>query len=854
MDQARRERLKESLLILEDLSESQREAWIAERLADDPALAAEAARLAAVRVDERLTPMVVPPEAMLLTGLLPQQIGPFVVEGLIAQGGMGSVYRAHQIVPVRRRAAVKVLRAEFGGPQLASRFEDERRALARLEHRNIARFLDAGTAVDGRAYIAMELVDGPPITEYAALHRLTLSQRLRLFVQVCRGVQHAHNRGILHRDLKPSNILVADEDAQPVPKVIDFGVSKLVAEDATRSGQTIAGQVLGTLGYMSPEQADRGHPDADIRSDVYALGAILYELLTGALPVPSETLASVPLSDLAAAIRAHPRMPPSKAVRLSSDGRSVEPVPTELDCLVLKACAPDPDERYGSASELAADLERYLDGRPIAARPPSAWYQLRKFVVRHRFAVLSATLVLAALLVGVSLALLGFRRALIDREAAEAALRQVSAEKDRADQALARSEEVATYLRELLMRAHPSRLGPRASFEEILKAAANDFNGNPPTDALVAAEVAFALAEPLYLIGDYDSVERLLEGQIDLLDARDEPRPRSLVTSMMLRLGYVASRKSLPQLAAERFERAARLADRADSAHLRFQASGALAQTYAAGGEYDRAIAILREMLASETAQRDELLRASALSNLGVALGRKGAAAEGLPFAREGYEIRVRRAPKDSVTHSMGWQLGISYMENGQLDDAVEIIERTQAAATDAVGADHADVVAGVVLLHFAKARRGDGATSIPPMREAIDRQRRLGIPLQQVAQSRMYLAGALVYVGERDAARAEADDTLRELTLASSDCDKSVVAVLLQIGTIFSAAGAAAESVPYLERAFRCTEREPAVAAFAPRIAGAIVWSYRRMQDEANAERWREIARSLRGAGASPQ
>lgn len=852
MDDARRERLKESLLILEGLSAAQQRAWIAERLADDRELAAEATRLIGVRVDDALTPLIAPPDALLVTGVIPRQIGPFVVEGLIAQGGMGSVYRAHQHVPVKRRAAVKVLRAELGSRELLSRFEDERQAIARMEHRNVARLLDAGTASDGRSYIAMELVDGPPITEYAALHRLSLQERLRLFVQVCRGVQHAHNRGILHRDLKPSNVLVSDEDAQPVPKVIDFGVAKLVASDLTRSGQTLSGQLLGTLGYMSPEQADRVQPDADVRSDVYALGTILYELLTGRLPVPPERLSGLSVSELREAIRTHPRTPPSRVAQ-DDASRGVRGVPVELDCLVLKAAHPDPEQRYASASDLAADVERYLAGRPIAARPPSLLYEAKKFVQRHRLPVLSAVLVIAALLAGLLVSAVGFRRALIARGVAETALGQVREEKDRADQALTRTEEVSTYLRELLMRAHPSQLGPRATLDQLLKTAGNDFLSQPPENLLVRAEVASALAEPLYVTGDYELVERLLMPQIDALGDQDLPRARALRTTIMLRLGYVASRKSEGGEAEARFLRAAEFAKAAESPRLLYQTSGALAQTYSTRGEYDKAIAMLTQMLESPVAKEEPLMRASALSNLGVAYGRKGAAAQGLPFSLEGYEIRARVAPKDPVTHNMGWQLGISYMENGQLDESVRILEQTYAAASDAVGTDHADVVSGLVLLNYARARRGDGAATIPPMREAIARQRTLGIPLQQVAQSRMYLAGALMYSGEREGAIAEADSTIAELAGTLPECDRGLVTVLLQVGTMFSASGAAKESLAYLERAFDCSQKHASVGPLGPRIAGAISWSYKRMDDQANADRWTSIANELRGAPARP-
>ncbi|MDX2131255.1 MAG: serine/threonine-protein kinase [Planctomycetota bacterium] len=845
----RQERLKESLLILEGLNPAQRRAWIKERLSDDPDLARDVTRLMSVDLgsDDALAPLVAPPEGFASGGLLPRQIGPFVVDGLIAQGGMGTVYRAHQVVPVRRRAAVKVLRAEFSTQQLLARFEDERVAIAKMEHRNVARMLDAGTDAHGRSYIAMELVEGPPITEYASLHNLSLRQRLELFVQACRGVQHAHNRGILHRDLKPSNILVTDEDAQPVAKVIDFGLAKLLATNATRSGQTLAGQLLGTIGYMSPEQTDQLKPDADVRSDVYSLGVVLYELLTGALPVPTDMLDGMSVGDVRALISAHPRVPPSRFSPPAPTPRGVrDGIPAELDCLVLKASHPDPAQRYPSPSDLAEDIERFLSGRTILARPPSTWYRTQKFVQRHKLPVASGIIVVGALVGGLLAAGIGLRRAVIDRRAAETALARSQEDAARADQALARAEEVAAYLRELLMRAHPARLGPNATFEQILKASAADFLAQPPSNSIVRAEVASALAEPLYLTGDYATVESLLLPQIESLAGETLPRARSLRTSIMIRLGYVASRMSRTQDAEQRFVRATEFARDSDSPQLIFQATGALAQTYSAGGNYDRAIEMLLLLLESDVAKSDELLRASALSNLGVAYGRKGAAAQGLPYAREGYEIRARLAPRDPNTHNMGWQLGISYMENDQLDQAVEIFQRNYAASVDASGDDHPDAVSGAVLLHYARARRGDGPDVIAPMLASVEHQRRIGIPPQQIAQTRMYVAGALMYTGQRERALAEANAALAELETTSTRCGRGVVTVLLQIGTILSAAGAPTESLAYLERAFECTQVEPTAAPFATRIAGAIVSSYQRVQDDANVRRWREIQAGL--------
>ncbi len=462
---------------------------------------------------------------------------------------------------------------------------------------------------------------------------------------------------------------------------------------------------------------------------------------------------------------------------------------------------------------------------------------------RNRLVVIAAGLVTAVLLAGVSGTFISYRNALEARARAEESLKQADAARARADVSLARSEEVTKYLRDLLMRVHPARLGPKATFDKLLSAAASDFLSAPPADTLVRGEISYSLAEPLYLIGDYDTVEKLLEPQVDELATVLALRARELRALIMLRLGYVASRQSQAEEAEQRFSRASEFARLTDSPKLIYQTNGALAQTYSTRGDYDKAISMLRDMIESEVAQSDELLRASALSNLGVALGRKGNFKEGIKYSREGYDIRVRRTPTDPMTFNMGWQLGISYMENNMLDEAVATFEGCYTASAAAIGEDHADVVAGIVMLNYAKARRGDGTSTIAPMREAIAKQRTLGIPLPQIIYNRMYLAGAMVFAKQRDESFAEADAGLAELTAASSECDPAVVRALLQVGTMYSIGGEPSESLRYLLRAYECTKTNAQAAPFAPRIADAIRWSYLRMDDQAKAAEWQAIA-----------
>jgi WD40 repeat protein/serine/threonine protein kinase/tetratricopeptide (TPR) repeat protein len=337
-------------------------------------------------------------------------IGPYKLLQAIGEGGMGTVFMAEQTHPVRRRVALKVIKAGMDTRQVLARFGAERQALALMDHPNIARVLDAGATETGRPYFVMELVKGVPITRYCDDRRLTLRERLELFVPVCQAVQHAHQKGVIHRDLKPSNILVAQYDGRPVPKAIDFGVAKATGPRLTdQTLYTEFGAVVGTLEYMSPEQAELNQLDIDTRSDVYSLGAILYELLTGSTPLGHERLKTAAFVEMLRIIREEdcprPSMRLSTTEELPSIAacRQVEPrklsglVRGELDWIVMKALEKDRNRRYETSNSLAADLRRYLADEPVTACPPSAWYRFGKFARRNRAALATAAVVAASL-------------------------------------------------------------------------------------------------------------------------------------------------------------------------------------------------------------------------------------------------------------------------------------------------------------------------------------------------------------------------------------------------------------------------------------------------------------------------
>src|SRR5256714_1426527 len=324
-------------------------------------------------------------------------IGPYKLLEQIGEGGMGTVWMAQQTAPVKRLVAVKLIKAGMDSRQVVARFGAERQALALMDHPNIARVLDAGTTGAGRPYFVMDLVKGVPITRYCDEHHLTPRQRLELFVPVCQAVQHAHQKGVIHRDLKPSNVLVALYDGKPVPKVIDFGVAKAAGQSLTdKTLVTSLGSIVGTLEYMSPEQADINQLDIDTRSDIYSLGVLLYELLAGSPPFSRKELEKAGMLEMLRVIREQEPSKPSTKLSTAEGlptlaaNRGTEPAKLtrllrgELDWIVMKALEKDRSRRYETANGFAADVQRYLADEPVQACPPSASYRFRNVARRNK--------------------------------------------------------------------------------------------------------------------------------------------------------------------------------------------------------------------------------------------------------------------------------------------------------------------------------------------------------------------------------------------------------------------------------------------------------------------------------------
>jgi non-specific serine/threonine protein kinase/serine/threonine-protein kinase len=452
-------------------------------------------------------------------------IGPYCLLQLIGEGGMGQVWLAEQKQPVRRHVAIKLIKTGMNTREVVARFDSERRALALMDHPAIAKVFNAESTPEGRPYFVMEYVVGVHITDYCDHYKLTLRQRLELFILVCEGVQHAHQKAIIHRDLKPSNILVAEIDGKPMPRIIDFGLAKAMSQGFDAETMfTQAGAVIGTLGYMSPEQAGVVGEDIDTRSDVYSLGVVLYELLVGALPLDFRKLA---YDQVLRQLREEDAPRPSTKLRTpggdsatTAQNRGSDPpaltrqLRGDLDAIALKALEKDRARRYPTASGLAADIERYLRNEPVKAHAPSSGYRARKYIRRHRLGVAVAG-VAAVLLVGFAIA-----------QAVQ--LRRITRERDRADR-------ISAFMTGMFKVSDPSEArGNSVTAREILDKAAKEIDTGLSNDPELQAKMMFTMAETYYGLGLDSRAQPLLERVVEIQRRVLGPERRETLTSMSL--------------------------------------------------------------------------------------------------------------------------------------------------------------------------------------------------------------------------------------------------------------------------------------------------------------------------------
>jgi serine/threonine protein kinase/tetratricopeptide (TPR) repeat protein len=637
-------------------------------------------------------------------------LGPYKLLEQIGEGGMGTVWLAEQVEPVKRFVALKLIKPGMDGTQILARFETERQALALMDHPNIARVLDAGTVSSGqwavgseqqqvgseenatndrqqhakaplptangsspttpRPYFVMELVKGVPITKYCENHQLTTQQRLELLVPVCQAIQHAHQKGIIHRDIKPSNVLVTTVDGKPAPKVIDFGLAKAAGQRLTeRTLFTGLGVIVGTLEYMSPEQAEFNAVDIDTRSDIYALGVLLYELLTGTTPLTPQQLHRASLPEALRMIREEEPPTPSTRLRQGKETRQAAGVlathePTklarqvrgELDWVVMKALEKDRNRRYETANAMALDIQRYLRDEPVLAGPPSAVYRLRKFARRHKRSLVAATLVLVALLTGTIGTAVGLVKAQRQRDAAVVAEQQ-------ARTAEVQAQKAVGFLQDFVLAA----ARPKGQ------------QGGLGVDASIRA--AIDAAEPR--IGDR---------------FRDSPMAEAAVRHS---LGATYHCLGLPKQAATQFARALELRRSAlgDDHALTLASMNGLALAYQAAGRLRDALPLLEETArrCHATLGPDDPATLTSMTNLAVAYQVAGRWQEAVSRFEENLQRRQTTLGPDHLdTINSMHNLAGAYKDAGRLGDAVALFEKTVKLSRAKLGSEHPDTLSSM--------------------------------------------------------------------------------------------------------------------------------------------------------------
>jgi serine/threonine protein kinase len=494
--------VRDLFLAAAELPAADRVIYLTDHCGDDAELRAAVERLLSAH-EQPASVLVRPAPGMPTADYAPiserpgTMVGPYKLMEQIGEGGFGLVFVAEQTQPVKRKVALKIIKPGMDSKQVIARFEAERQALALMDHPNIARVLDAGTAESGRPYFVMELVRGIPITDYCDRNQLTPKERLELFVSVCHAIQHAHQKGIIHRDIKPSNVLVTSHDGKPVAKVIDFGVAKAIYQHLTeRTIYTNFAQMIGTPLYMSPEQAEMSGLDIDTRSDIYSLGVLLYELLTGTTPLEKRRFAEAAYDEIRRVIREEE--PPRPSQRLSSSdtlpnlaaNRKTEPARLsrmfkgELDWVVMKALEKDRTRRYETANGLARDIQRYLANEMVEARPPSTVYRLRKFASNNKMALTTVAALAVLLVAGIVGTTVGLIRAERQKKIAETAAEEARAARDSEAELRRSAQEMDTIdsVRKLALQYADAKKWELALplYEELLKLTRAKYGADNP--------------------------------------------------------------------------------------------------------------------------------------------------------------------------------------------------------------------------------------------------------------------------------------------------------------------------------------------------------------------------------------
>jgi serine/threonine protein kinase/tetratricopeptide (TPR) repeat protein len=666
-----------------------------------------------------------------------ERIGPYKLLQKLGEGGMGTVWVAEQEHPVKRRVALKLIKPGMDSGQVLRRFEAERQALALMDHTNIAKVLEAGatpfsapsqggTWGGGRPYFAMELVKGVPITRYCDELHLSLRERLELFVQVCAAIQHAHQKGIIHRDIKPSNVLVAVQDGRPVPKVIDFGVAKAMQQRLTEESMyTEIGQIIGTLEYMSPEQAELSALDIDTRTDIYALGVLLYELLTGTTPLDRKRLKDAALADMLRIIKEVD--PPKPSTRLTDSKESLaslaaqrrtEPdrltrdVRGELDLIVMKCLEKDRTRRYETANGLARDIQRHLNDEPVEACPPSAGYRLRKFARKNRGTLVTASALAFLLIAGTGVstwqavrATRAEARAVADRDEREQA-RKAEAKQKLAAQAAEAAEK----------QAKQDALAREAETKAVLEFVENK---------------VFAAARPKNLEGGlgYDvPLHKAIEAAVPYVEKSFANQPL-IEARLRMTLGASFFYLGEDKIAAEQFQAARTLFTKHRGPDHRdtLNSMNNLANCYEFLGRYADALKLREETLALYKPKfgRDDPSTLNVMHNLASSYSHFGRFADAAKLGEETVaRMKFILGPEHVTTLKAMSTLSNSYRNLGRHAEALKLGEETLALRKATLGPDHRDTLISMFALARIYAALGRHAEALKLFQETLELQK----------------------------------------------------------------------------------------------------------------------------------
>ena len=740
-----------------------------------------------------------------------QRIGPYTLLQKIGEGGMGVVYMAEQEQPVRRWVALKIIKPGMDSEKVIARFEAERQALALMDHQNIARVLDVGTTDTGRPYFVMELVQGLSITEYCNGNQLTTKERLELFIPVCQAIQHAHQNGIIHRDIKPSNVLVTLYDGMPVPKVIDFGVAKAIEQRLTeRTTFTQFGSIVGTIEYMSPEQAETTNLGIDTRSDIYSLGVLLYELLTGTTPVDRQDLTGSAYSEILRRIREEEPPRPSARLKTLKDAlpiisaeRKSEPARLsklmrgELDWIVMKALEKDRTRRYQSASGFGHDVKRYLDGDVVEACPPSAAYRLQKFARKHRAALLTVSSFGLLLFVGAVLsiwqairatkaetvaisqaerAIIAEERSRRERDRAIAAEVQAKAEGEKAERSAAEAKAVLGFFQDqMLSAARPEGmeggLGKDVTIRKAVDVAEPKIAAAFPNQPTTEASVRSVLGDTYYYLGEQDLAIRQHERALELRTAElGADHPDTLESQNSLGLAYwITGRNDRAILMLERAF-AARSAKLGPEHPDTLISQSSLANAYRNEGQFDRAIALFERSLAIQMAKLgpEHLNTLNSQNSLGTACWMAGNFDRAIAILERTLAKLTAKLGVDHVkTLVTQSALASAYRDAGQTDRSTALLERTLAAQTAKLGPDHPDSLTTQYNLANAYRDAGQFDRAFLMLEQTLAmRKAKLGPDDPNTLWTCSDLAAALQARGES----ARADRLLRDVLFAQAE------------------------------------------------------------------------------------